>query len=216
MKLLAQVNTDVVLVPNVKEMYPSGITLQVKDQVGTFVTVQGKSHQMEGSIRPHFFRGVATVVSKLFNLVQPTHAYFGQKDVQQCSVIRTMVRDLLFPIEIIVGETMREADGLAMSSRNRYLSPEERAMAPLLYQAMLQGQDAFNQGVRDRQVIIDRMNQVINKEPRVKLQYWSLADPLTLSEVEKIGDGVILSGALLVGKTRIIDNILLGMSREML
>ena len=107
-------------------MYPSGISLEVEKQTGTFVTVHGKSHQMEGTVRPHFFRGVATVVAKLFNIIRPSTAYFGQKDVQQCSVVRAMVRDLHFPVDIVVTKTIREDDGLAMSSRTRYLSQEER------------------------------------------------------------------------------------------
>jgi pantoate--beta-alanine ligase len=107
-------------------MYPSGIAVDLEKQIGTFVNVQGKSHQMEGSVRPHFFRGVATVVAKLFNIIRPTTAYFGQKDVQQCSVVRTMVRDLHFLVDVVVENTVREDDGLAMSSRNRYLSQEER------------------------------------------------------------------------------------------
>ncbi|KAI8908958.1 Pantoate-beta-alanine ligase [Gorgonomyces haynaldii] len=216
-QMLRDAKADVVLMPPVEEMYPSGITLDVSKQVGTFVSVQGKSHQMEGSIRPHFFRGVATVVSKLFNMAQPTKAYFGQKDVQQCSVIRSMVRDLLFPIEVVVGETVRETDGLAMSSRNRYLNKEERKAAPVLYKAMAAAEKAYNSGVRDRKKLVELMDQIIAQEPICEKQYWSIADPVELKEVNEIGpDGAILSGAILVGKTRIIDNILLGLSRQKL
>eukprot|EP00842_Homolaphlyctis_polyrhiza_P005209 jgi/Hompol1/568/HPOL_002551-RA len=212
-KMLAAKGVDVVFAPPVSEMYPAGITLNVKEQFGTFVEVKGKSHQMEGSIRPHFFRGVATVVSKLFNIVQPTHAFFGQKDVQQCSVIRSMVRDLFFPIEIVVVETIREKDGLAMSSRNRYLSPAERAAAPILYQGLLASVNAFKSGVTDRKKLIAAAADVIGQEPGVQLEYLSIADPYLLEEVEDIdsSQGAILSGAVRVGKTRIIDNVLLGM-----
>ena len=109
LKLLGETDVDVVFYPSVEEMYPKGIPLKVDEQVGTFVTVQGKSHQMEGIIRPHFFRGVATVVSKLFNIIQPTRAYFGQKDVQQCSVVRSLVRDMQYQLHIIVGDTIRSS-----------------------------------------------------------------------------------------------------------
>jgi pantoate--beta-alanine ligase len=214
-ELLKQVNTDVVFVPSVQEMYPAGINLNVKEQVGTFVSVQGKSHQMEGSIRPHFFRGVATVVTKLFNIIQPTKAFFGQKDVQQCSVIRSMVRDLHFPIEIVVGETIREADGLAKSSRNRYLSPEERALAPILYQGMKAAIALFEKGETDRATLLEACKQVILTKP-VNLEYLSLAEPMSLTEVQKVESGAILSGAVKIGTTRIIDNVLLGMKKQQL
>lgn len=196
------------------EMYPAGIPLDVKKQVGTFVYVQGKSHQMEGSIRPHFFRGVATVVSKLFNIIQPTAAYFGQKDVQQCSVVRTMVKDLHFPIVIVVGKTIRETDGLAMSSRNRYLSPQDRALAPVLYQGMLESTQTYEAGNRDRESLIESAKKVIENNASVKLEYLSLADPIRLEEIDQVDEsiGAILSGAIrMPGGTRIIDNVLLGM-----
>ncbi|KAI9202630.1 uncharacterized protein BJ171DRAFT_164872 [Polychytrium aggregatum] len=211
--LLDKEGVDVVFYPPVKEMYPSGITLDVQQQVGTFVEVKGKSHQMEGSVRPHFFRGVATVVSKLFNIVQPTRAFFGQKDGQQCSVIRSMVRDLFFPLELVIVPTVREADGLAMSSRNRYLSAEERAAAPVLFKALSAGEKYLR--VRGPSTtakeIIDVATETVKLEPRVQLEYFSLANPYTLEELQgPIGDdGAIFSGAVKVGKTRIIDNILL-------
>jgi pantoate--beta-alanine ligase len=208
-ELLTQAKTDVVFAPSVNEMYPAGITLQVKDQIGTFVTVQGKSHQMEGSIRPHFFRGVATVVTKLFNISQPTKAFFGQKDVQQCSVIRTMVRDLHFSLQVIVCDTVRESDGLAMSSRNRYLNPQERALAPILYHGMKASIQLFEKGECNREVLLRACQEVIETKP-VKLEYLSLAEPFGLSEVSVVENGAILSGAIKIGNTRIIDNVLLG------
>ncbi|KAJ3287810.1 hypothetical protein HK104_008452 [Borealophlyctis nickersoniae] len=211
-ELLTEAGVDVVFLPSVPEMYPNGIPLDVK---GTFVEVKGKSHQMEGSIRPHFFRGVATVVTKLFNIIQPTHAFFGQKDAQQCAVVRSMVRDLWIPTTIIVGATIREPDGLAMSSRNRYLSPDERAIAPVLYKGLSAGLDACETGVKDRKDLIEIIEKVIKAEPRVQLEYLSLANPFSLVEEERVGeDGAILSGAIRVGKTRIIDNVLLGVSTE--
>jgi pantoate--beta-alanine ligase len=212
-KLLQSENVDVVFAPSVKEMYPAGIPLVVTEQVGSFVTVQGKSHQMEGSIRPHFFRGVATVVSKLFNIIEPTTAYFGQKDVQQCSVVKTMVRDLHFPIKIEVGETIRESDGLAKSSRNRYLNEEERDLAPCLYAGFKETLKLFESGERDRDRLLKVCKDKITQRGGV-IEYISLADPLGLEEVTTISHGVILSGAIKVGKTRIIDNVLLGMSRS--
>ena len=222
LKLLGNENVDIVFAPDVPEMYPKGIPLQVDQQIGTFVTVQGKSHQMEGRIRPHFFRGVATVVSKLFNIIQPTRAYFGQKDVQQCSVVKSLVRDMHYPIQIVVGNTIRylilirEPDGLAMSSRNRYLSEDERKLAPALYAGLLAAQKEFDSGQRSRKCIIQACENVI-KDRKATIEYLSLAEPFSLSEVEEIGkEGAILSGAIVLGKTRIIDNILLGMPNEKL
>ncbi|KAI8930375.1 hypothetical protein BC831DRAFT_518757 [Entophlyctis helioformis] len=212
-RMLGAERVDVVFAPSVTEMYPAGITLQVKEQFGTFVEVKGKSHQMEGSIRPHFFRGVATVVSKLFNIMQPTHAYFGQKDVQQCSVIRSMVRDLFYPLQVVVVPTIRESDGLAMSSRNRYLSPSERAIAPVLYRALQASTRAFEAGTTSRDELVAVAEKVIAEEPGVKLEYISIADPYLLEEVGHVDRkaGAILSGAIRVGTTRIIDNVLLGL-----
>ena len=222
LKLLGNENVDIVFAPDVPEMYPKGIPLQVDQQIGTFVTVQGKSHQMEGRIRPHFFRGVATVVSKLFNIIQPTRAYFGQKDVQQCSVVKSLVRDMHYPIQIVVGNTIRylilirEPDGLAMSSRNRYLSEDERKLAPALNAGLLAAQKEFDSGQRSRKCIIQACENVI-KDRKATIEYLSLAEPFSLSEVEEIGkEGAILSGAIVLGKTRIIDNILLGMPDDKL
>ncbi|KNC99018.1 pantoate-beta-alanine ligase [Spizellomyces punctatus DAOM BR117] len=214
--MLTEVGVDVIFLPNVKEMYPAGIVLDVKDQQGTFVEVKGKSHQMEGSIRPHFFRGVATVVTKFLNIMQPTKAFFGQKDAQQCAVVRTMVRDLFIPTEIVVGETVREPDGLAMSSRNRYLSPEERAIAPVLYKALSAGQRAFNEGTaKSRDELIQIAKAIIDVQHGAELEYLSVANPFSLAEEEQVGsEGAIFSGAVRVGKTRIIDNVLLGISTE--
>ncbi|KAI8912305.1 hypothetical protein DFJ77DRAFT_501867 [Powellomyces hirtus] len=215
-EMLAEQGVDVIFIPAVKEMYPAGIVLDVSDQRGTFVEVKGKSHQMEGSIRPHFFRGVATVVTKLFNIMQPTKAYFGQKDAQQCAVIRSMVRDLFVPTEIVVGETMREKDGLAMSSRNRYLSPEERAIAPVLYKALSAGAAAFHEkGITRKDELVAIAKGIIETQEGVHLEYLSLADPFSLEELDSIGlNGAIFSGAVRVGKTRIIDNCLLGVTTD--
>ncbi|KAJ3086947.1 pantothenate synthase [Quaeritorhiza haematococci] len=216
-----------IFLPPVHEMYPSGIELDVSKQQGTFVEVKGKSHQMEGVIRPHFFRGVATVVTKLLNIIQPDKAFFGQKDAQQCVVVRSLVRDLFIPCgEIVIGATMRDPiDGLALSSRNRYLSPQERAVAPALYQALCKGKEVFDQTVKSspesgvkREAILEVAKSVISGyESRgvpVKFEYLSLAHPHTLQELDVITleEGAIFSGAIRVGTTRIIDNILLGIN----
>ncbi|KAI8807331.1 hypothetical protein BJ742DRAFT_813343 [Cladochytrium replicatum] len=244
---LAEVGCNIVVVPSVEEMYPAGITLNVAEQTGSFVDVLGLSHQMEGSIRPHFFRGVATIVTKLFNLIDPTTAYFGQKDAQQCVVIRALARDLLFPVNVRVGATVREVDGLAMSSRNRYLGPVQRSrIAPSLYKALLAGKAVFDKEVASgrpvaresilaaaKSVVDDVKKEVeaLRRSPdvskddqlegglddltKVELEYLSIASPHKLVELERLGTEenktAIFSGALRIGKTRIIDNILLGM-----
>ncbi|KAJ3317866.1 pantothenate synthase [Blyttiomyces sp. JEL0837] len=191
-------------------MYPSGIVLDVSKQTGTFVEVKGKSHQLEGTIRPHFFRGVATIVTKLFNVIQPTKAFFGQKDGQQCAVVRSMVRDLLIPTEVVVCETVRESDGLAMSSRNRYLSPEERAVAPVLYKGLQAAKKLYDSGEKRTAVLLKECRSVIEKAG-VPIEYVSVSNSLTLEDEPEVGPaGAMMSGAVKIGKTRIIDNILLG------
>lgn len=191
-------------------MYPSGIVLDVKQQQGTFVEVKGKSEQMEGWIRPHFFRGVATVVLKLLNIVAPTKAYFGQKDAQQCVVVQAMAKDLFLPLEIVIGDTMREKDGLAMSSRNGYLSQSDREAGVVLFKALSAAHVAFHKGEINRQKLLEIATKTVETEPRVKLEYFSLAHPSSLQEVEEIGqEGAILSGAIKATSTRLIDNFLL-------
>ncbi|KAJ1982394.1 pantoate-beta-alanine ligase [Dimargaris verticillata] len=225
---------DMVFVPSVCEMYPSGITLNRAEQRGTFVEVLGKSHQMEGITRPHFFRGVATVVNKFFNIVVPDYAYFGQKDAQQCVVVKSMVRDLCLPIKVVVVPTVRDhqrhhdindrsSDGLALSSRNKYLtSPDQRRQATTLYRALTAaaalyrpaGDNSHASATRttDRESLLTAARKVFEDEPspEVQLEYLSLAHPDTLEELDAVGaDGAILSGAFRVGQTRLIDNILL-------
>ncbi|CAG8722384.1 13407_t:CDS:2, partial [Acaulospora morrowiae] len=214
---------DAVLNPEVKEIYPAGIPLDVEKQQGTFVEVKSKSHQMEGQTRPTFFRGVATVVTKLFNIVQPDHVFFGQKDIQQCIIIKNLIRDLHFPIEMHVGTTVREKDGLAMSSRNKYLTPEMRKVGITLYQSLNETKKTFENKIRDRQSLLSPAYELVDRVTKdvesqkldfsVKLDYFSLVDPDTLQELDKIDEkGAILSGALYVGTTRLIDNILLGLT----
>lgn len=222
-----------VFAPEVGEMYPDGIPLEESKQVGAFVTVQPLSSKLEGGTRPHFFRGVATVVTKLFNIVQPEQAFFGQKDVQQCVILKRVVRDLRMPIEIIIGKTQREEDGLAMSSRNVYLGPKRRAIAPVFYQALKAGEQvvlsAFASGQTSvsRTAILEAFNAVISSANTdgapVELEYISLASEETLEEVDEIRADrtTIFSGALRLGPTgegekwvRIIDNVILGKEAE--
>jgi pantoate--beta-alanine ligase len=192
---------DYVLLPSAKEMYPEGYN--------SWVVVEGVTDRLEGSIRPGHFRGVATVVAKLFNIVQPARAYFGQKDAQQCVVIRQMVRDLNMPLEMIIVPTVREADGLAMSSRNVYLSPDERQQAPVLYKALSTAHVMWAEGEKDSPRLRKAITDLIQKKPLAKIEYVSLADGLTLKELEKAEAHAIISLAVKFGRTRLIDNIIL-------
>jgi pantoate--beta-alanine ligase len=162
---------------------------------------------LEGAARPGHFRGVATVVAKLFNIVEPTRAYFGQKDAQQVAVLGQMVCDLSFNLELIVCPTLREADGLAMSSRNSYLTPEQRAAAPVLYRALQAARSAYLDGERSGDVLRDLMRSIIAVEPLARLVYASAANPRTLAEVDQAGDEILFALAAFVGRTRLIDNI---------
>ena len=199
--LLRSADVDLVWTPTNEVMYPPGYQ--------TWVTVEEASKPLEGAMRPEHFRGVATVVAKLFNAVQPQKAYFGQKDAQQAVVISQMGRDLDFPIEIVVCPTMREPDGLAMSSRNVYLSTEERQSVTVLSRALFRAKAVFETGERDvsqlRKVVLD----TLATEPSVKVQYVSCAHPDTLQELEGQADRVLLSLAVSIGKTRLIDNIMI-------
>ena len=212
---------EVVFAPTVREMYPLGIPLDTSQQVGTFVTVTPLSSRLEGVSRPHFFRGVATVCTKLFNVVQPTHVYFGQKDVQQTVVLRRIIDDLLLPMELRVCPTVREADGLAMSSRNVHLGGTRRKVAPVLYAALKAAEEVYESGQKDRERILGAARKIVDEHAedgaRIKLDYVSLAEGAMLTEVETVDKpGAILSGALWVLPTtaeektvRIIDNIIL-------
>jgi len=199
--LLESEGTDLVWTPTPELVYPPGYQ--------TWVTVEGVTRGLEGAMRPGHFRGVTTVVAKLFNAVQPDKAYFGQKDAQQAVVVRRMAADLDFPIEIVICPTVREADGLAMSSRNTYLNPDERQAASVLYHALTAAQAAFHAGERQaerlRQVIAD----TIDAEPLARRQYVSCADPASLEEIQGEVGSALLSMAVFVGKTRLIDNLLL-------
>ncbi len=203
LELLRQEGVDLVFAPEREEIYPPDF--------GTVVDVQGVTDMLEGSTRPSFFRGVATVVCKLLNMVQAERAYFGQKDAQQAVVVRKLVRDLNIPTEIVVCPTVREADGLAMSSRNAYLSPEERQAAPVLYQALTTAQQLYTAGERDAEVLRQGMLHVLLSEPLAQVDYVSAAHPETLQELEQVGaTGALLSLAVRVGPARLIDNLIVG------
>ena len=176
----------------------------------TWVEVTKLTTTLEGAQRPGHFRGVTTIVSKLFNAVQPDKAYFGQKDLQQVSVIKRMVVDLSYPIEIVVGETIREADGLAMSSRNSYLNQDERKAATVLFQALSEAEKEFRQGERDASVLVEKAITMIESEPLARIQYVTCSDLKTLQQVSEITQPAAISLAVYFGKTRLIDNILLG------
>jgi len=200
--LLTPEGVDLVWAPTPEIMYPAGYQ--------TWVTVDEVSQPLEGGMRPGHFRGVATVVAKLFNAIQPQKAYFGQKDAQQAAVIRRMALDLHFPLEVVVCPTLREPDGLAMSSRNVYLSSEERRAATILYRSLTTARNAFEQGERDTSHIRAIMMDILNSEPVARPQYVSCADLNTMQELEIITDRALLSMAVYIGKTRLIDNIILG------
>lgn len=203
LNLVREVGTDLVFIPEVSEIYPAAYN--------TYVEVQGVTEMLEGAARPIHFRGVATVVCKLFNIIQPTRAYFGQKDAQQTVVIRKMVDDLNMPIEIIISPTVREPDGLAMSSRNWYLTPPERAAATVLYRALTHARQQYDMGERAGEALRTAMRAILAAEPLARPEYVSVADPQTLLELDQVGErGALLSMAVRIGKTRLIDNIILG------
>ena len=202
LRLLESAGVALVWTPTPEVMYPSGFQ--------TWVTVEELTKGLEGAMRPGHFRGVTTVVAKLFNAVQPHKAYFGQKDAQQAAVIRQMTKDLDFPIEIVVCPTVREADGLAMSSRNAYLNPEERKAATVLFRALGAAKAAYENGERRAETLRRIMTETINVEPLATLQYVSCADYETLQELERVERKALLSMAVFMGKTRLIDNFVLG------
>ena len=203
LELLRVEKIDLVWTPTVEEMYPPGFQ--------TWVTVDEIAQPLEGCLRPGHFRGVTTVVAKLFHAVQPDKAYFGQKDAQQAAVIRRMARDLNFKVEVVVCPIWREADGLAMSSRNVYLNPEERRAATVLNKALTAGQVAFEAGEQTAENLRQIMTQTIHREPLAQLQYVSCAEPGNLQEIQgTISGQALLSMAVFIGKTRLIDNLIVG------
>ncbi|MDB5436003.1 MAG: pantoate--beta-alanine ligase, partial [Phenylobacterium sp.] len=174
------------------------------------IEIGGVTDVLEGAVRPGHFAGVATVVAKLFNIVQPTRAYFGQKDAQQSVVIRKLVADLDLPVAIVVAPTVREADGLALSSRNSYLTPEQRAAAPAIFRALTAARVLFEGGERDAEAVRQAMRATIAAEPDMRIDYVSVADPETLRELSTVDRAALASMAVRLGATRLIDNLLLG------
>lgn len=199
--LLEQESVDVVFMPTVEDMYPEGFD--------TYVAVGAIAERLEGASRPGHFRGVATVVAKLFNIVRPTRAYFGEKDAQQLRVIRKMVHDLAFDLEVVPVPTVREEDGLAMSSRNAYLNPQERQAATVLFRALSLAQRKFADGERDAELLRRAMRALIAAEPLADADYISITDSETLDEVSRIEGPALASLAVRIGRTRLIDNMLL-------
>ncbi len=197
--LLEDEGVDLVWTPEPDTVYPHGYQ--------TYVTVEEVTRPLEGSSRPGHFRGVATVVSKLFNVFQPRRAYFGQKDAQQAVTIKRLVSDLNFNLEIVVGETVREADGLAMSSRNANLSPEARPRAVCLYQALCAAKEAVAQGQREAEQMRVIMRTIIAADPAVTEDYISIADPETLEELTEVRSRALISLAVYLDGVRLIDNM---------
>jgi pantoate--beta-alanine ligase len=199
--MLRKEKTDIVFMPSPEEIYP--------ERFSSWVDVEKVTDRLEGRYRPGHFRGVATVVAKLFNIVEPSRAYFGQKDAQQVLVIKKMAEDLNMNLEVIVSPTVRESDGLAMSSRNIYLNPQERQAATVLFKALTLAQNLFKKGARDAETIRGQMAKLISSEPLAKIEYVSIADVDTLEELSKIDKSALASLAVRIGKTRLIDNVLL-------
>ena len=201
LKLIEPLGTDLVWMPTAEIMYPQGYQ--------TWVEVDAITSPLEGAMRPGHFKGVTTVVAKLFNGVQPHKAYFGQKDAQQAAVIRQMTRDLNFPIEIVVCPIVREAGGLAMSSRNVYLDANQRKAATVLFRSLSAAKELYENGERDAEKIRGKVKEVLASEPLAEAQYVSCADYDTLEELTEIKGKALLSMAVFVGKTRLIDNFVL-------
>ncbi|BFU89448.1 MAG: Pantothenate synthetase [Nitrospira sp.] len=191
---------DVCFEPTVEAMYPCGFQ--------TMVTLPAIARRWEGEVRPHHFSGVATVVTKLFGIVRPQIALFGQKDFQQSALVRQLVKDLNLGVEIVVHPTVREADGLAMSSRNIYLSPDDRIRAATLYKSLQAGAEMIRRGVADGQAVQSAMAQVIEKEPAITIDYLAVCDPTTLEPLSSVKRQAVLLGAVRLGPVRLIDNIL--------
>jgi pantoate--beta-alanine ligase len=203
--LLEKEGVELVFAPTVAEMYPAGAS--------TWVEVSGVGDRLDGASRPGHFRGVATVVAKLFHIVAPARAFFGQKDAAQLAVLRKMVRDLHFDLEIVACPIVREADGLAMSSRNVYLSPEQRKQALVISRALRAAFDLSASGETSSSELLHTMGSVMGEEPSARIDYIAVADPDTLEDVRDVAGGGLLAIAASFGSTRLIDNMLIGESR---
>ena len=201
--LLEAEGVDLVFAPPVAEIYPSGFDTWIEP--GAIAT------RLEGAARPGHFRGVATVVAKLFNIIRPDRAYFGQKDGQQAAVIRQLIRDLNLGVDLVVVPTVRDPDGLALSSRNAYLSPEQRAAAPVLYRALQRAEQLFAAGVRDAELLRREVRQALDGEPLIDgIDYISIAAADTLAEMDTLQGRAMVSAAVWFGGTRLIDNVVVG------
>jgi pantoate--beta-alanine ligase len=205
---LADYNVEYIFAPSVEEIYPKGFS--------TYVTVEGLSEPLEGVARPGHFRGVATVLTVLFNTVRPDFAFFGQKDAQQTIVVKRLVRDLAFDTEIVVLPTVREESGLALSSRNTYLDAQERRAATVLYRALSQAREVYMEGERSARRLAEVARDIIEAEPRARLEYVSVSDAETMERLDKISDErpVLIALAAHIGRTRLIDNIILQPARQ--
>ncbi len=199
--LLEKENVDLLFAPSLEEMYPQGSV--------TWVTVEGLSHKLDGRSRPGHFRGVTTVVSKLFHIIAPDVAFFGQKDAAQVAVIRRMVRDLNFPVEIVACPIVREPDGLAMSSRNVFLDARQRSQALVLHRSLMQVKNAWEAGETDAAKLAAAGRDEMKKQNSVRLDYFEVVDPDSLDSVTNVANGALVAVAAFVGSTRLIDNILL-------
>jgi pantoate--beta-alanine ligase len=200
-EMLEREGVSLLFAPPVEEMYPAGAV--------TWVTVEELSEKLDGRSRPGHFRGVTTVVAKLFHAVEPDAAFFGQKDAAQVAIIRRMVRDLNFTVEIVVCPIVREADGLAMSSRNAYLDAEQRKHALAVHRSLMRVQDLMNAGERDVRKLRAAGREEVEREHSVRLDYFEIVDPNTLDPVEGTEDAMLVAVAAFVGRTRLIDNLLL-------
>jgi pantoate--beta-alanine ligase len=206
---LTDYSIDYIFAPTVEEMYPKGF--------GTYVTVEGVSEELEGAARPGHFRGVATVVSLLLNIVRPDFAFFGQKDYQQCIVVKRLARDLAFDTEIVMQPTVREESGLAMSSRNTYLNDEERAAASIIYRALKAARAAWKNGERNAVKLASATRAMLETEPRIKVDYVSVNDADTLAKLERLDDdheAVVTVAVKFADKVRLIDNFILNRRKE--
>ena len=200
-QMLEREGVDLLFAPSVEEMYPTGAV--------TWVTVEELSGKLDGRSRPGHFRGVTTVVAKLFHIVEPDRAFFGQKDAAQVAIIRRMVRDLNLPVEIVVCPIVRETDGLALSSRNAYLDAGQRKQALVLHRSLMRVQHMAEAGERQATALIAAGRQVLGEEPSIRLDYFEIVNPDTLDPLNEVSPGALIAVAAYVGTTRLIDNIVL-------
>ena len=205
---LADYNVDYIFAPPVEEVYPKGFA--------TYITVEGLSETMEGAARPGHFRGVATILTVLFNTIRPDFAFFGQKDAQQTLVVKRLVRDLAFDLEIVVLPTVREQSGLALSSRNAYLSDEQHKAGAVLYRALAQAREVYNEGERSAKRLAETVRTQVDAEPLARLEYVGVVDAETMEKYDRIPEErpVLIALAAHVGKTRLIDNIIIQPARQ--